>query len=151
MLQKIIRIDSVGTLSWSAKADCDFKPLTLIYGQNGVGKTTLCAVFRSLWRNDPRYILERRRIGMSTIPSVQLLVDGRSVAFKDNVWTERCAGFSVFDPYFIDESVYQGRDVSIEQRRNLHSLAIGEQGVALARKVDDLDDKIREKMARSVS
>lgn len=40
-----------------------FTPFTLIYGENGRGKTTLATVFRSLARDDQALITERHRLG----------------------------------------------------------------------------------------
>ena len=62
MLDRIIKIENVGRLeNYAARGDVAFRQLNLIYGENGRGKTTLAAIFRSLITNDPNPILERKK------------------------------------------------------------------------------------------
>jgi wobble nucleotide-excising tRNase len=54
MLQRIISIRNVGRfLNCSASGDVTFRRFTLIFAENGRGKTTLCAILRSLATNMP--------------------------------------------------------------------------------------------------
>ncbi len=49
MIHKIERITSIGKFrNYQATGDVAFKKLTLLYGDNGGGKTTLTAILRSL-------------------------------------------------------------------------------------------------------
>ena len=49
----------------------------------------------------------------------------------------------VFDDFFVDRNVYSGMDVDAEHRQNLHELILGETGITLARRVDQLAGQIR--------
>jgi wobble nucleotide-excising tRNase len=63
-LTKIISIKSVGRfLNCTASGDVTFRRFTLVFAENGRGKTTLCAILRSLQSNDNSYITGRRTLG----------------------------------------------------------------------------------------
>ena len=64
MIERLIRVENVGVFT-EARAGGDptrFDPLTLVYAENGRGKTTLSAILRSLVTGDPAYVTERARI-----------------------------------------------------------------------------------------
>ena len=47
MLKKFIRMKNIGKfVDCKAVGDVEFRPLTLVFGENGRGKTTLCGVLR---------------------------------------------------------------------------------------------------------
>jgi len=49
MLEKIVQVKSIGRFrNYAANGDVTFHKLTLVYAENGRGKTTLCAILRSL-------------------------------------------------------------------------------------------------------
>jgi hypothetical protein len=53
-LKKFTSIQNVGRFhNASASGDVEFRRLTPIYGDIGRGKTTLCAILRSLQSGDP--------------------------------------------------------------------------------------------------
>ncbi|MHB1036887.1 MAG: AAA family ATPase [Pirellulales bacterium] len=65
-----------------------------------------------------------------------------SAVFQDGTWSKRVDAILVFDDQFVDENVYSGLSVTPGHRQNLHEVILGGQGVALARKVDDLTAEI---------
>jgi wobble nucleotide-excising tRNase len=76
-LRKIVSIQSVGRFHNAAAAgNTEFAKFTLIYGENGRGKTTLCAILRSLQSGDSAHIMGRKTLGANTMPSVHLLLHG---------------------------------------------------------------------------
>lgn len=69
MIEKIVQIKRIGYFrNHTANGDVPFRKLTLIYGENGRGKTTLCAIFRSLQTGNHAFITERKSLG-ATDPS----------------------------------------------------------------------------------
>jgi wobble nucleotide-excising tRNase len=54
MINNIRLLRSVGQFDNTAAATLAFRPLTLIYAENGRGKTTVSAIFRSLPANELR-------------------------------------------------------------------------------------------------
>ena len=88
MIEKIIKIFGIGRFeSYISEGDVSFKKLTLIYGENGRGKTTLSAIFRSLRSNDPMHILERLTLGRKDDSSIDIKTDGKNQIFENKNWT----------------------------------------------------------------
>jgi wobble nucleotide-excising tRNase len=144
MLNKIVTIKNVGKFrSCSAAGDVTFRKLTLIYAENGRGKTTFCDIIRSLQCADDKFIRGRTSFGSVDKPLVEVLVDNGKVAYKDHVWTASAPDIAIYDAHFLHENVYTGDFVTHDHRRNLHKVIIGEQGVALALRVDEFDERIR--------
>ncbi len=134
MINRIQLLRNVGQFdSVSEAANINLARLTLIYAENGRGKTTLAAILRSLGTNEPIHIAERRRLGAAHPPHVVLdCIGGPDAAkFENNAWTRTVPNVTVFDDQFVDQNVYSGLAVGSEQRQNLHELILGAQGIAL--------------------
>lgn len=146
MLKKIISIRNVGKFAdYSCHGDVELRQLSIIYADNGRGKTTLATILRSLKLREGSLIEGRRTLGTSGEPRVELLLDDSTVTFEDSKWDGDLADLEVFDEAFIAENVYSGSQVSHNHKRNLHRFVIGVQGVELARKADRLDGANRTK------
>ena len=143
-LKKLISIRNIGRFrNYSASGEVECKRYTIIFAENGRGKSTLCAILRSLQSGDPAHIIGRTTLGSSAIPEVRVLADCGTVVFQDRTWTTTIPNIEIFDSYFVSENVYSGDVVSLEQRRNLYRVIVGQEGVVLARRIDELDDSIR--------
>jgi len=122
--------------------------LTLVYAENGRGKTTLAAILRSLATGDPIPIAERRRLAAQDPPHVVLDCDGAPPAmFQNNEWNRTLSDIVVFDDVFVDENVCSGLGVLSEHRQNLHELILGTQGVALNQRLQGLVERIEAHIA----
>ena len=145
MIEKIIAIRSLGRfVGYAASGDVTFGRVTLIYGENGRGKSTLSAILRSLATNNPQLINERRTLGQTDQPLVELRVDGSNTTFSDDGWTSNYPQLCIFDPQFIFENVYSGPCVDHEHKKQHYRFVVGERGRDLALKVADLDAQIRD-------
>jgi len=135
LIRNIGRFDSV-----NAAANIALDRLTLIYAENGRGKTTLAAILRSLATGDAIPILERRRLAAQHPPHVVIgCAGGPPVAtFQNGTWNRNLGNMVVFDDVFIDQNVYSGLVVGGDQRQNLHELILGVQGVALNQQLQNL-------------
>lgn len=140
LLRNVGQFDNVST-----PAELELKRLTLVYAENGRGKTTLAAILRSLGTGEALPINERRRLGAANLPEVRIACYGgpQPATFVNGAWNRTCPDVIVFDDVFVDRNVYSGLDVDPEHRQNLHDLILGAQGVTLARRVDDLATQIR--------
>src|SRR5262249_10311440 len=120
MLQRIIRIKNIGRfLHCAAAGDVTFRRFTLICAENGRGKTTLCAILRSLLTNSPARIIGRKTLGSLEDPEVQLLfADGQKV-FRNGVWSDSFPDIAIFDTSYVTDNVFAGDAVDIEHRRSL--------------------------------
>src|SRR5574337_1662548 len=112
MLRKIISIKNVGRfLNYSASGDVELKRYTLIFAKNGRGKTTLCAVLRSLQSNAPADVLGRTTLGTGDAPEIKVLLDGGTVTFRNGVWSATVPDLAIVDSNFVSENVYSGDTV----------------------------------------
>ncbi|MCX6844437.1 MAG: hypothetical protein NTX53_19415, partial [candidate division WOR-3 bacterium] len=132
LLRNIGQFDSV-----NAGENLPFARLTLIYSENGRGKTTLAAVLRSLATGDPIPITERHRLAAQHPPHVVLDCGGGPPAamFENNAWNRTLSDVVVFDDVFVDENVYSGLSVQAHHRQNLHELILGAPAVVLGRQL----------------
>ncbi len=112
-LGKIVSIKNVGRFFDSAAAgDVAFRRYNLIFAENGRGKTTLCAILRSLQSGEPAYIIGRHTLGSPDPPQVRLLLDGnRPATFEDGAWDTTLPQLAIFDNTFITENVHAGETV----------------------------------------
>jgi len=139
LLKNIGQFDSV-----NAAANIPLAPFTLVYSENGRGKTTLAAVLRSLATGDPMPIAERRRLPAQGLPHVVLECSGGPppAVFENNAWNRTLADLVVFDDVFVDQNVHSGLAVQAHHRQNLHELILGAQAVALSRQLQQLVERI---------
>ena len=146
MIQKIIAIRNVGRLEKvNPLGDLTFRKLTLIFAENGRGKTTLTDVLRSLSTGNGGHILGRWTLGSSFPPFAQILLDdNRVVTFKDGAWDGPGPRLAIYDSTFIHENVYAGDSIAHEHKKNLYRVIVGDAGVRLAQKVDEYDGRIRD-------
>ena len=103
LLRNVGQSDNVSTT-----ASLALKCLTLIYAENGRGKTTLAAILRSLASGEALPITERRRLGAAHPPEVIIAcANATQVArFQNGVWSDTCPDVLVFDDVFVDRNVY---------------------------------------------
>ena len=109
-------------------------PLTkfsLIYAENGRGKTTITAILRSLSTGDARLINDRQRLGAQHPPCIVLTVSGEPVVFEQGGWSNLLPRVAIFDDAFVAANVCSGIEIESVHRQNLHELILGAQGVEL--------------------
>lgn len=126
LLRNIGQFDSV-----SAGAQLPMSRLSLVYAENGRGKTTLAAILRSLNTGEPALINERRRLGAANTPHIVLTFAGASLVFQNGAWAAPLPRIAVFDDAFVAANVCSGIAIETAHRQNLHELILGAQGVAL--------------------
>lgn len=141
MINRLQLIRNIGQFdSMNGAANIALSRLTLVYAENGRGKTTLGAILRSLGTNDPVPIVERTRFGAANPPHVVLDCTGGPPAamFQNGTWNRSLDRIAVFDDQFVDQNVYSGLVVGADHRQRLHELILGAQGIALNRRLQDL-------------
>ena len=145
MIRLIKLLQNIGTFnSDSGAGSLGLKRLSLIYADNARGKTTLAAILRSLATGSEIPIAERHRLGSEHPPKVVLDCEGEpsNVMFQDGVWNRTLPGLKIFDDVFVDENVHSGLDVESQHRQNLHELILGDEGVKLNRRLEDVVSRI---------
>jgi len=137
VLERIEQIQGVGLLH-----DANGKPFkchkaTLIYSDNGRGKSTLASVLRSVATGDGSLITERVTLDGTQQPGVVMQFgSGHRVSFVNGAWSETRPELLVFDADFIEKNIHSGSVVNTEHRKNLLEFALGEQAVSARRLVD---------------
>jgi wobble nucleotide-excising tRNase len=144
MLKKITEITRVGRfISYTAARVGQYGKLTLLFGENAKGKTTLTAILRSAQTGDANLINARTSLPVTGLPAVKVVHDGGMAEFQGGGWNTPIADIEIFDAQFIDDNVCSGLSVDHDHKRNLYRVIVGETGVVLSRKVDDIDRGIR--------
>src|ERR1700730_8027712 len=147
MIRTIQLIRNIGKFdSVASAANIPLARLTVVYAENGRGKTTLAAILRSLATGESISISERRRLTAQHAPHVVIGCDGGPpfAMFQNNAWNRTLPNMTVFDDIFVDENVCSGLDVQPEHRQHLHELILGVQGVTLNRELQRLIGQIEQ-------
>lgn len=149
ILRNVGQFDSVDPASHIA-----FSKMTMIYAENGRGKTTLAAIFRSLSTGNSGLITERHRLNAQNAPHIIIKASSQIYAFRDGTWSAQLPDIAIFDDNFVVQNIYSGIEVDKEHRQNLHELILGAQGILLnanlqayVGKIEGHNRNIREKEA----
>src|ERR1019366_10251737 len=127
LLRNVGRFDSV-----DADRQLPFSKLTVIYAENGRGKTTLAAILRSLQTGDANLIDERHTLAAANPRHVVIGLEGsQQCLFQNGNWSSSLPQVAIFDDVFVAENFCSGIEVATQHRQNLHELILGAQGVAL--------------------
>lgn len=140
MIHKIERLVSVGKFrNYNAAGQVNFHKLTLIYGDNGGGKTTLTSVFRSLTTNKPEIVRSRISTNHTAPQAAQITQTATPNIFHTfgaAGWTTSFADIEIFDIHFVNDNIYSGFDFNDEHKRQLHQFVIGAQGIAIQNQIE---------------
>lgn len=145
MLTRLQAFQNIGKFD-AATSNVQLPRLLEIYAENGRGKTTLAAIFRSLATGDTVAIAERHRLAALNAPRIVIEATGGPppATFQNGAWNRTLPDMVVFDDTFIDENVCSGLVVESEHRQKLHELILGAQGVALNRTLQQQVERIEE-------
>lgn len=147
MINAIQLLRNVGLFdSVNGGANIPLARLTLVYAENGRGKTTLAAIMRSMATGDPIPIAERRRLAAQHPPHVVVDCSGGppSAMFQNGAWNRTLPNMVIFDDQFVDQNIYSGLTVASEHRQNLHELILGSQGVSLNKRLQHIVGKVED-------
>lgn len=100
LLRNVGQFDNVNPPQQTA-----FTPFSLIYGENGRGKTTIAAILRSLAINDPILVAERQRLGSQHPPQVVISHAAGQSIFQNGAWTQPHPDIAIFDDAFVSGAI----------------------------------------------
>ena len=151
-IKRIKEIINVGTYkNFVTGGDKQFEELTLVYGLNTFGKTTLIDIFQSLKYNNPSLINNRK-----TIPNVNedqkiiLSVSEKNgkeekISFRNSMWNK--SNFSdkieIFGENFIDINVFTHSIIERDNKENFTDFILGQLGVNKAKKIEEKKIRLR--------
>ncbi len=144
MINKILKIQNVGLLQDAVLGGAvDLAQITVIYAENGRGKSTFAAIMRACGSGDGARLNARRTIDSPGSPQVSLLFDNRQpLVLKNGAWSGPRPPIVVFDSEFVDQNVYSGLEVRANHRQSLLEFALGAQAVQAKQRVDQLAKQI---------
>lgn len=143
MIERINLLRNIGQFdSVNPPQDTAFTPFTLLYAENGRGKTTIASMLRSLSTGEPALVNERHRLGAQHPPHIVLGHAGAQITFQNGAWSQAVPDIAIFDDAFVTANVCSGIEVQTAHRKNLHGLILGAQGVALSNTLQELIDQI---------
>jgi wobble nucleotide-excising tRNase len=150
MIRKIIKVKNIGQFrDFKASGDITFGKITLIYGENSAGKTTLVSILRSLVENNPSIITERKSFGLSEDQLVEILLEeNKIINFINNRWkelNEDLRNVEIYDEFFVNENVFTGLEIHAEHQKNLCGFALGKEGFSLAKEIESIKEELNQK------
>ncbi|MCF3469178.1 AAA family ATPase [Stenotrophomonas maltophilia] len=132
MLKTINRITGTGLFEDTGPSP-QFTAATLIFGENGRGKSTLASLLRSSTGQEGADIDARRTLGNSIPQTASFDIHSsagvETLNLAGNSWSNHWTDLIVFDAEFVSRNVYAGHGVSPDQRAGLLSFAVGEAAV----------------------
>ncbi len=154
MLKRIQALKSIGCFFNDHPGGIQLEQLTIIFGENCYGKSTLCDILRSLADNDPNYITDRKSVpnpeNQSQFVHLNFSPPGRGgeypVSFGPDQWNQTLPGdlkIYVFDTDFIHRNVFTGLTIERRNQENMTQFVLGEAGVRTAKDIEDLNSKLR--------
>ena len=153
MLKKIKLIQGVGNFTKTIAGGIDFGDVTIVYGENRNGKSTLCDVMHSLSEDDPNVILQRKSIptDQTKPPKVEFMfgtaAGNVTSKFENGQWqakTPACSKLNVFDHGFIHRNVITGQKQERPNSENMTSFILGERNTALFSALAEMNKNRRE-------
>lgn len=132
MIERFEKITKTGLFEdYTHAPGCEFGEVTLVYGENGVGKSTLAAILDSLRERNAKEIIRRRSLPGDIPPVVVVRMDGKDYSFNGKEWDAQLPydTLDVFYPGFVTRNVHAATGVDAEHRRNLCELVLGRKAV----------------------
>jgi len=149
MIERFQLLRNIGLFdNVSPPQETTLTPFTLIYGENGRGKTTLATILRSLATDAPGLVTDRHRLGAQHPPHVVIAHAGGQSVLQDGAWSPPLPQIAIFDDAFVAANVCSGLEIQSEHRRNLHELILGAPGVARNAALQECITRVEEHSAK---
>jgi wobble nucleotide-excising tRNase len=129
--------------------ECSFGEVTLIFGENGTGKSTIAAILDSLRECNPAEILRRKSLPGDASSFITVVLDGELYIFDGAQWDRQPPydTLEVFFPGFVSRNVHATNGVDPEQRRNLCEFVLGRAAVGKVASLIEADEGARAALA----
>ena len=150
MIKNIHQIRGIGRFKdFTPHPPIELAEVNIVYGENGKGKSSLAAIFRSISSGNLDELARRTTIGTDRKSIVICRDDGSKIAYSSpgQRWSQEIDNLLVFDETFVHENVCIGPLVDIDQRRNLNTVILGNSARKLS---DDYQELTAATKARTV-
>jgi hypothetical protein len=148
MLKRISKIENIGRFKSCASGKAQFEKITLIFGRNTYGKSTLGDLFSSIETGVLDSLKARRTIPSDNKPQTAILAfqpEGQKETpftlplATNSDWSHLPNGlrFHVFDDTFLHKNVFLGQLPTRDTKEKFSAFVLGSQGVEKARIIAD--------------
>lgn len=145
MIKKITEIKNVGKFENYKSSDINLGKFVGVFADNGSGKSTLTNIFRSFSENNPKILTGRKTISSGGPISCKIETDTGFKKFTNDSWDLTESNILIFDAHFINQNIYSGMHVGIDQRRKLYQFILGEEAIHLNEEVNSIAQMIFKK------
>jgi len=148
LLTKVLGIEGVGLLRQVTGGNRQpFGKTTLLYAENGRGKSTLAGVLTSCATRESDLIEDRVTIDAQVQPAAKLMFGSALAEYKNASWTGYTPDILVYDGHFVTSNVHAGNEVTSSQRANLLDFALGSSAVQARQREQDATATERQESA----
>ena len=149
-LKEVKYVQNIGRFEkGQSVADATFGPCTLVFGENGWGKSTLADLLRSLTTNNPDIVIGRKTLAGGPDQKAVVRFGDQRAVFEDGDWSGIRPHIVVYDSVFVNENVFSGDVVTNEHLKKQYGMVVGEEGVRRVRRIVELDNENRENNSQS--
>ena len=155
MLKRISTIKNIGTYKDCNGRQSQFEKLTLVYGRNTYGKSTLGDIFSSLKSGESATLCARKSIpddGIAQKVELNFLdADGKKevkAIFNNDDWKNKLPGhlrLAVYDDAFYHQNVFLGRTLTRNTKESFSDFILGSQGVVKAENIAAKNKELKDK------
>ena len=154
MIKRIRKIQNIGRFKLCQSSQAQFDKITLIFGRNTYGKTTLGEILSSLASGVSDGIKQRKSIPddqqsqqVEISFATEELQNEQVVKYSSGHWLSTPpSGFKlqIFDDGFYHTNLFSGRQFSRETKDSFTSFVLGAQGVAKSQEIESKNKQKRE-------
>ena len=148
MLREIKYVENIGRFArGQSVSNAVFGACSLVFGENGWGKSTIADVLRSLSEDRPDILTGRKTLAGGQKQKAVLKFGDQIAQFESASWTGIRPKIAVFDSVFVNDNVFSGDLVTNEHLVNQYGMVVGEEGVRRVHRILELDGENRENNA----
>ena len=149
-LREVKYIQNIGRFeNGQSVADATFGPCTLVFGENGWGKSTLADLLRSLTMNNPDIVIGRKTLAGGPEQKAVVRVGDQQAVFENGAWSGISPRIAVYDSVFVNENVFSGDVVTNDHLTKQYGMVVGEEGLRRVRRIVELDNENRANNSQS--
>lgn len=145
LIKRFSSIKNIGRFVDCKQKGSALNHYNLFFAENGRGKTTLCAVLRSLKTGKSEHITERTTVPITSGPEVSIQLDTGTASYNEQEWSMAVPDIEIFDATFVAQNIHVGEYVNHDHRKNLFQVIIGEEGGRIAKEIKEIDEASRKK------
>lgn len=145
LLKEVKYVQNIGRFEkCQSVADATFGACTLVFGENGWGKSTLADLLRSLTTNNPDIVIGRKTLAGGPDQKAVVRFGDQRAVFEDEAWSGIRPHIAIYDSVFVNENVFSGDVVTNEHLKKQYGMVVGEEGVRRVRRIVELDNENRQ-------